>query len=32
MSELPKNASQRIQKFKLREEGVTEDTWDRLAS
>jgi crotonobetaine/carnitine-CoA ligase len=31
MSELPKNSSQRIQKFKLREDGVTADTWDRLA-
>lgn len=31
MSELPKNASQRIQKFRLREEAVTPDTWDRLA-
>jgi crotonobetaine/carnitine-CoA ligase len=29
--ELPKNSSQRIQKFRLREDGVTEDTWDRLA-
>ncbi len=26
---LPKNASDRIQKFKLREEGITDDTWDR---
>jgi carnitine-CoA ligase len=31
MPELPKNSSQRIQKFKLREAGITEDTWDRLA-
>lgn len=31
MTELPKNSSQRIQKFKLREAGITEDTWDRLA-
>jgi crotonobetaine/carnitine-CoA ligase len=29
--ELPKTPSQRIQKYKLREEGVTEDTWDRVA-
>jgi len=28
---LPKNSSQRIQKFRLREAGVTADTWDRLA-
>lgn len=27
---LPKNSSQRIQKFRLREDGVTADTWDRL--
>jgi crotonobetaine/carnitine-CoA ligase len=32
MSELPKNSSQRIQKFRLREDGITADTWDRLAS
>ena len=31
MPELPKNASQRIQKFRLREAAITEDTWDRLA-
>lgn len=29
MTELPKTPSQRIQKFKLREDGVTADTWDR---
>ncbi|HZO06294.1 MAG TPA: AMP-binding protein [Solirubrobacterales bacterium] len=29
MTELPKNSSQRIQKFKLRDEGVTPDTVDR---
>jgi crotonobetaine/carnitine-CoA ligase len=29
MEELPKNHAQRVQKFKLREMGVTEDTWDR---
>lgn len=26
---LPKTPSQRIEKYRLREEGVTEDTWDR---
>ena len=29
MDELPKNASERVEKFKLREDGVTPDTWDR---
>jgi crotonobetaine/carnitine-CoA ligase len=29
VSELPKNPQQRIQKFLLRDEGVTPDTWDR---
>jgi crotonobetaine/carnitine-CoA ligase len=29
LDELPKNASERVEKFKLREEGVTADTWDR---
>jgi crotonobetaine/carnitine-CoA ligase len=29
VDELPKTPSQRIQKFKLRDEGVTTDTWDR---
>ncbi len=29
MAELPKTPSQRIQKYKLRDEGVTEDTADR---
>jgi len=29
MEELPKNSSQRVQKFKLRDEGVTADTIDR---
>lgn len=29
MDALPKNASERVQKFKLREDGVTDDTWDR---
>ncbi len=28
---LPKNASERVEKFKLREEGVTGTTWDREA-
>lgn len=27
---LPKNPSQRIEKYKLREEGNTENTWDRV--
>jgi crotonobetaine/carnitine-CoA ligase len=31
VAELPKTPSQRIQKFKLREDGVTGDTWDRVA-
>jgi crotonobetaine/carnitine-CoA ligase len=29
MDELPKTASQRTEKYKLRTEGVTPDTWDR---
>ena len=29
VSELPKNPQQRIQKFLLREQGVTGETWDR---
>lgn len=29
VSELPKNPQQRIQKFLLREQGITPDTWDR---
>jgi len=29
VTELPKTPSQRVQKFKLREEGVTADTYDR---
>jgi crotonobetaine/carnitine-CoA ligase len=32
VSELPKNPQQRIQKFLLREQGVTPDTWDRESS
>lgn len=31
MNALPKNASERVQKFRLREDGVTSDTWDREA-
>ena len=31
MDELPRNASERVQKFQLRAEGLTADTWDRLA-
>jgi len=31
IDELPKNHAQRVQKFRLRELGVTEDTWDREA-
>ena len=29
MNELPKNHAQRVQKFKLRDEGITPDIWDR---
>jgi carnitine-CoA ligase len=29
VSDLPKNPQQRIQKFLLREQGVTDETWDR---
>jgi crotonobetaine/carnitine-CoA ligase len=29
VAELPRNSSQRVQKFRLREEGVTADTFDR---
>lgn len=32
VKELPKNAVNRVEKFKLREEGVTTDTWDREKS
>jgi carnitine-CoA ligase len=28
---LPRTATQRVRKFMLREEGVTEDTYDRVA-
>jgi crotonobetaine/carnitine-CoA ligase len=31
MEALPKNHAERIQKFELRDEGVTSDTWDREA-
>jgi crotonobetaine/carnitine-CoA ligase len=31
VSELPKTPTQRVQKFKLRDEGVTDDTFDREA-
>jgi crotonobetaine/carnitine-CoA ligase len=31
MEALPKNHAERIQKFELRDEGVTPDTWDREA-
>jgi crotonobetaine/carnitine-CoA ligase len=29
MDELPKTPSQRVEKYRLREQGVTADTWDR---
>jgi crotonobetaine/carnitine-CoA ligase len=29
VDQLPKTPSQRIEKYKLREQGLTEDTWDR---
>ncbi|MCL2337786.1 MAG: AMP-binding protein [Firmicutes bacterium] len=29
MDELPKNVMLRVEKFKLRDEGITPDTWDR---
>ena len=29
MKEMPKTPSERVQKYKLREEGITPDTWDR---
>ncbi|WP_066304172.1 AMP-binding protein [Bacillus sp. FJAT-29814] len=29
VSEFPRTPSQRVQKYKLREEGITNDTWDR---
>lgn len=31
-SELPMTPSQRVEKYKLREQGLTEDTWDREAA
>jgi crotonobetaine/carnitine-CoA ligase len=32
VDDLPKNAVNRVEKYKLREEGVTPDTWDREKS
>ncbi|WP_087972247.1 AMP-binding protein [Oceanobacillus rekensis] len=29
LNELPRTPSQRVEKYKLRKEGITEDTWDR---
>ncbi|MDR7075741.1 crotonobetaine/carnitine-CoA ligase [Neobacillus niacini] len=29
VSDLPRNPSQKVEKYKLREEGITLDTWDR---
>ena len=29
VKEFPRTPSQRIEKYKLREEGITSDTWDR---
>ncbi|MDT8860254.1 ATP-dependent acyl-CoA ligase [Alkalihalobacillus sp. MEB130] len=29
VKELPRNTSQRVEKYKLRSEGITSDTWDR---
>lgn len=29
VKELPTNSSQRVEKYKLRQEGITRDTWDR---
>ncbi len=31
VDELPKNHAQRVEKYRLREEGLTADTWDRMA-
>ncbi len=31
-AEIPKNQAQRVQKFVLREAGLTDDTWDREAA
>jgi crotonobetaine/carnitine-CoA ligase len=30
VEELPKNHAQRVEKYRLREEGLTAETWDRL--
>lgn len=32
MTEMPKTPTQRIQKYQLRQDGVTSDTWDREAA
>ena len=32
MMEIPKTSTQKIQKYQLRQEGVTKDTWDREAA
>ncbi|RYZ01083.1 MAG: ATP-dependent acyl-CoA ligase, partial [Comamonadaceae bacterium] len=32
MDDLPKAPTQKVQKFQLRAEGVTGDTWDREAA
>ena len=29
MDALPKNASERVEKYKLKQEGITQDCWDR---
>ncbi len=29
MDELPKTPTERVEKYRLREEGITKDTWDR---
>jgi crotonobetaine/carnitine-CoA ligase len=31
MAVLPKNASERVEKFKLREDAITAESWDREA-
>lgn len=32
VDELPKTPSQRVEKYKLRNEGITADVWDRVAA
>ena len=32
LAEMPKTMTQKVQKFKLREQGITTDTWDRDAA